>query len=120
MQLSNQAAFTFTVSTTFLIYPAGFQRGCKGCDWLMRFVAFTFNSNTPACSGLKSIVHSRKEYFPKSFPSRASRHVFPPSAEKLTSVIPYPPSKAIPRTVVPCPTLILSPSPRFVINERTL
>src|SRR5689334_5784953 len=91
-----------------------------GWDWPMRFVAFTFKSYFPALAGLNGMVHSRNEYLPRSFPSPASRHVFPPSCEKRTSLIPYPPSKAMPRTFVSAPAFTFCPSVRLVINERTL
>src|SRR6185503_16850771 len=62
--IQSQTALTRTVSTTFRMYPAGFHSASIGCDWPMRLVAFTFNSQAPARGGRKEIVHSRKEYLP--------------------------------------------------------
>src|SRR5689334_17798731 len=103
------AAVTRTASTTLRMYPAGFQRGSIGCVSPPLLVARTFSSWLPAAS-LIGMVHSRKEYLPRSLPRAACAQVFPPSVETATSLMPWPPSKAMPFSTTCAPALSFAPS----------
>src|SRR5436190_23914630 len=80
--------FTSTRSTTFRMYPAGFHSASSGCDWPMRLMARTFKVVAPFSRGVNSVVQSRNEKRPRSFPSSASRQLVPLSVETSTVLMP--------------------------------
>ncbi|MNN89275.1 hypothetical protein D3C81_2070660 [compost metagenome] len=78
-------------------------------------MARTISCVAPLLVKVIASVHSRKEKRPRSWPSVASRHVFPPSMDSSTLFTPAPPSNAMPLSSTfffsgntsPCLTLVM-------------